>query len=276
MNVSRTALSLVRRSAVSQSAAARSCAGPSRWVSSSALRTQAQEVATSESSDLSRLSASSGQAPPPPPSTSTGHDAIPSTARGAGKAQEVQQAKRDEFVPPPIPQTFEELRYFKPPESAPLTHGVHVATLSLWTYGPTLHNLENFSTFALRVMGALGIPHSGIARLPTKTSLWTVPKSPFVHKKAQENFERRTHRRAIKLWDANPEVVDRCLAFLREHPMAEVHMKAQLFRYIDLPSTPKPEETKAATTTAATSTPSPALAAPSDSGTSPTSDSDKP
>ncbi|KAK0548885.1 mitochondrial 37S ribosomal protein rsm10 [Tilletia horrida] len=224
MSASRTLLNVSRRSrAVAHFSApafsgAFVNAGPSRWFASSTSRTQAQETnvepqgaAPSEGSaqSSSNITSQSTESPKPPAASN--------------------------FVPPPIPTTFDELRFFQPPESPPLTHGVHVASLTLQTYGPTLPNLENFSTFALRVMGALGIPHSGIARLPTRTSLWTVPKSPFVHKKAQENFERRTHRRVIKMWDANPDVVDRCFAFLREHSMAEVQMKAQIFRYVDLP-----------------------------------------
>ncbi|KAE8232796.1 hypothetical protein CF326_g2166 [Tilletia indica] len=270
MNVSRTAISLARRTAASETAASfrsLSRVGPSRWISSTALRTQAQEAAASTSSESNRQA--------PPPSTSSEHSPTQSPAQGAGREQNV-QSSGDKFVPPPIPQTFEELRYFQPPESAPLTHGVHVATLSLWTYGPTLHNLENFSIFALRVMGSLGIPHSGIARLPTRTSLWTVPKSPFVHKKAQENFERRTHRRAIKMWDANPEVVDRCLAFLREHSMAEVHSKAQLFRYVDLPSTSDSEVPKALEPATPTSDTTATAASTADSDSAPQATAEKP
>ncbi|KAL9937838.1 hypothetical protein V8E36_003383 [Tilletia maclaganii] len=231
MNASLSAFALLRRSAAVSAASHRALglvgtSSPSRCFGSSSRRAQTSEV-TEPSSGGSEASPSGT----PDNDSLAAQDSTPAQATASGS-----QRSPSTFLPPPIPRTFEELRYFQPPESAPLTHGVHVATLTLWTYGPTLHNLENFSVLALRVMGALGIPHSGIARLPTQKSLWTVPKSPFVHKKAQENFERRTHRRAIKMWDANPEVVDRCLAFLREHTLAEVQMKAQLFRYVDVPT----------------------------------------
>lgn len=87
-----------------------------------------------------------------------------------------------------------------------------------------------FIDFALRAAYALGIPASQPAASPTRVSLWTVPKSPFVHKKAQENFERRTSRRSIRVWDANEEVVERWLHLLRYHEMPGVGMRAEIFR----------------------------------------------
>jgi len=116
----------------------------------------------------------------------------------------------------------------------PPTHGIHVATLHLRSYGPLLRSLDFFSSFSLRVASCLSIPTSGIASLPTRINLWTVPKGPFVHKKSQENFERRTHKRVIKVWDSNPEVVERWLTFLRIHAMEGVGMRVELFRLVTL------------------------------------------
>jgi small subunit ribosomal protein S10 len=64
-----------------------------------------------------------------------------------------------------------------------------------------------------------------VAALPTKRTLWTVIKGPFVHKKTQENFERRVHKRAIKVWDAHPDVVDLWASYLRKHAMGGVGMR---------------------------------------------------
>lgn len=121
-----------------------------------------------------------------------------------------------------------------PTESLPQTHGVHVATLHLRSYADGLPNLDLFADFARRAAFAIGIPASGVAHLPTRTSLWTVPRSPFVHKKSQENFWRKTHSRAIKLYDANDQVVDRWLHFLRIHALPGVGQKAELFRHHQL------------------------------------------
>lgn len=66
---------------------------------------------------------------------------------------------------------------------------------------------------------------SGVASLPTQRSMWTVPRGPFVHKKSQENFERLVHKRAIKAFDADQEVVDRWVKYMERHAMPGVGMR---------------------------------------------------
>ena len=46
-----------------------------------------------------------------------------------------------------------------------------------------------------------------------------------MHKKAQENFERKTHKRVIKAWDTDPEVVERWVRYLEKHALAGVGMR---------------------------------------------------
>jgi small subunit ribosomal protein S10 len=55
-----------------------------------------------------------------------------------------------------------------------------------------------------------------------------------VHKKSQENFERRVHKRVIKVWDADVAVVERWLHFLRVHCMDGVTMRAEIYRHFPL------------------------------------------
>ncbi|BGP12940.1 hypothetical protein JCM10213_004360 [Rhodosporidiobolus nylandii] len=113
----------------------------------------------------------------------------------------------------------------------PQTHGVHVATLHLRSYTSSIPDLQFFTSFALRSARALGLPTSGAVALPTKTSLYTVPRSPFAHKKSQQNFSRKEHKRAIKVWDGNEAVVNAWLAYLRKEALPGVGMKAQVFTY---------------------------------------------
>jgi small subunit ribosomal protein S10 len=130
----------------------------------------------------------------------------------------------------PLPSPFE------PALTHPRMHNHHVATLQLRANGPgeSLENLRLFCDFALRAGYALNIPLSKPASLPTRTSLWTVLKGPFVHKKSQENFERRIHKRVIKVWDADVAVVERWLHFLRVHCMNGVMMRAEIYRHFPL------------------------------------------
>lgn len=87
------------------------------------------------------------------------------------------------------------------------------------------HLLDQFTHFASHAASALAIPISRSAVVPTQRSLWTVLKGPFAHKKKQENFERKVHKRAIKAWDADPEVVDRWAKYLENHAMGGVGMR---------------------------------------------------
>ena len=117
------------------------------------------------------------------------------------------------------------------PQRHSKTHGIPVAMLHFRSYHVSL--LDFFMHFVLHSAYSIGIPSSGVARLPTKRSLYTVLRSPFAHKKSQENFMRITHKRAIKLWDANPEVVDRLVAYLRENMLGGVGMR--VIRWYRLP-----------------------------------------
>ncbi|KJA22712.1 hypothetical protein HYPSUDRAFT_648366 [Hypholoma sublateritium FD-334 SS-4] len=105
----------------------------------------------------------------------------------------------------------------------PRTHDIPVANVHFRSHH--VHLLNLFTHFATHAAAALGLPVSQVASLPTQRRLWTVLRGPFAHKKAQENFERRVHKRAIKAWDADPEVVQRWVAYLRTHAMPGVGMK---------------------------------------------------
>ncbi|KAK9442824.1 Ribosomal protein S10 [Metarhizium brunneum] len=91
--------------------------------------------------------------------------------------------------------------------------------------------LEFFSDFALRAAYYLGLPAYGPIPLPRITERWTVPKSHFIFKKAQENFERVTLRRMIQIRDGNPETVQLWLAYLRRHQFYGVGMKANAWEF---------------------------------------------
>jgi small subunit ribosomal protein S10 len=44
--------------------------------------------------------------------------------------------------------------------------------------------------------------------LPTKRSVYTVLRSPHVYKKSREQFEIRTHKRLIDIWESTPQTVE--------------------------------------------------------------------
>jgi len=88
--------------------------------------------------------------------------------------------------------------------------------------------------FALRAAYYANLPAAGPVPLPKKIERWTVPRSNFVHKKSQENFERITHKRLIQIKDGHPETVELWLAFLKQHQYYGVGMKANVFGWDEL------------------------------------------
>lgn len=111
-------------------------------------------------------------------------------------------------------------------------YGVPSCDLQLRSY--SVRNLEFFADFALRAAYYLNLPAFGPVPLPRITERWTVPKSNFIHKKAQENFERITMRRLIQIKDGNPETVELWLAFLKKHAYYGIGMKANVWEYNEL------------------------------------------
>ena len=90
---------------------------------------------------------------------------------------------------------------------------------------------EFFCDFALRAAYYLDLAAFGPVPLPKITERWTVPRSNFIFKKSQENFERITRRRLIQIRDGHPEAVQAWLAFLRKHAIAGVGMKANVWEF---------------------------------------------
>lgn len=112
------------------------------------------------------------------------------------------------------------------------THGNLVAEIQFRAFENG--DLDFFTDFALRAAFYLKMPVSGVIPLPTRRERWTVIRSPFVHAKSKENFERRTHKRVIKVFDTNPDVVEIWLATLQKHAMPGVGMKAHMYTHEDI------------------------------------------
>lgn len=130
----------------------------------------------------------------------------------------------------PMPLNVEMNQYA--PFKHPITHGDHVCSLQVRSFFTP--DLEFYCNFILRVAFYLRIPVKGATPLPRRTERWTVIKSPFVHAKTKENFERRTHKRLIKLYDADPETVQLFLATVRRYCIAGVGMKADVYNREDV------------------------------------------
>ncbi|EDO14471.1 hypothetical protein Kpol_251p1 [Vanderwaltozyma polyspora DSM 70294] len=109
----------------------------------------------------------------------------------------------------------------------PIKYGNLVADLQLRSYDN--ENLDFFANFILRAGYYLGMRLTGPKPLPTRRERWTVIKSPFAQAKSKENFERHTHKRLVRVWDTNPEVLDLWLAYINKHSIVGVGMKCNVF-----------------------------------------------
>ena len=70
-----------------------------------------------------------------------------------------------------------------------------------------------------------GADVSGPVPLPTEKEIFTVLRSPHVHKDAREQFEMRTHKRLIDIQDPNNKTVD---ALMRLDLPAGVNIEIKL------------------------------------------------
>lgn len=116
------------------------------------------------------------------------------------------------------------------PPSLPFTHRELVCQVVMHAYAADLKNLTFFSLFCQHAAYAFGLPYARPAPLPTKTSLRTVPRSPFVHKPSQENFVRKEHRREMRIYDADAEVVAQWLEYIQANSMSGIGLKVKLFQ----------------------------------------------
>ncbi|KAI9264297.1 ribosomal protein S10 domain-containing protein [Phascolomyces articulosus] len=144
---------------------------------------------------------------------------------------EVNENKTIDLTPPSskVENSFE---VFEEPKRLKPTHNIPVCNLQMRGYLP--QQLDFYADFAQRAAYHLGMPCTGTIRLPTQTSHWTVIRSPFVHKKSQENFERKTHKRLLQIKDAHPEVVQRWLRYLTMNAPAGIGMRATTWEFENL------------------------------------------
>jgi small subunit ribosomal protein S10 len=66
------------------------------------------------------------------------------------------------------------------------------------------------------------------------THRWTVNRSPFVHGRHQDQFELRTYKRSLELFDADSETIKRWLHYVASNMPAGVGFEYQIMEYEEL------------------------------------------
>lgn len=88
--------------------------------------------------------------------------------------------------------------------------------------------------FVRHVAHAAEVSCSGPVSLPTKTERWAVPKSPFVYKKCQEVFERKTHKRLLQLKDVHPRTLKHFINYLQANSPPGVGIRVETYQHEDV------------------------------------------
>ena len=98
-------------------------------------------------------------------------------------------------------------------------------------------NVVMYASKYCRHMGAvLGVRTGNIIPLPKDTKLFTVLRSPHVHKKSREQFWQQTFKRLICVYDSSPENLDIFYEELQKRPPVGVLIKITDKRGIPLPA----------------------------------------
>ncbi|KAJ1932895.1 mitochondrial 37S ribosomal protein rsm10, partial [Linderina macrospora] len=121
---------------------------------------------------------------------------------------------------------------FKHPTILPTVHNIPVCRVSFQSF--QLHRLDFYMDFCRKAAQHMGIPCTGVIRLPRVTRRWTVLKSPFIHKSSMEVFERRTYKRVLVVRDADPEVVKKWIDYIDKNIPAGIGMKHRNIEYESL------------------------------------------
>lgn len=70
------------------------------------------------------------------------------------------------------------------------------------------HLVDQSARSIVTTVSAAGSAFSGPVPLPTRIQKFTVLRSPHVNKKSREQFEMRTHKRLIDIYDPTPQTIE--------------------------------------------------------------------
>ena len=97
----------------------------------------------------------------------------------------------------------------------------------------SIDKLKFYSDFSKEACDAFGAKSSGIMNLPRKMRYYTVLKSVFKYKQAQETFEKRTYQRMIKVYNTHPETLNNLLYYINDNSVDGVELKTNEYSYED-------------------------------------------
>lgn len=139
--------------------------------------------------------------------------------------EERQKAQQDADWEQALPQNVRDA--YLAPKKLNAPYNITVAQLQI--RGHYLPPVDFMADFCLRAAYHFGLPATGPVPLPRRVQRWTVIKSPFIFKKKQENFERRTYARLVTVKDGHPDVVEMWLSYCVRNMFHGTGMKVNMF-----------------------------------------------
>jgi len=115
------------------------------------------------------------------------------------------------------------------PKKLTARYGITVAQLQIrGHYHPPVAFMADF---CMRAAYYFGLPATGPVPLPRRIERWTVIRAPFIFKKTQENFERRTYSRLVTVKDGHPDIVEMWISYCIQNAYHGTGMKAHVFSH---------------------------------------------
>ena len=108
-------------------------------------------------------------------------------------------------------------------------------TLDIHITGPNSCMLDVYARFCILVGRHLGFSLPGPKPLPRRIQKWSVLSSPFAHKTAFTQFERRTHGRLLRASGGDAELGKRFIWYLGQNCPPDVQMEFHMHDYVPLP-----------------------------------------
>ncbi|KAJ1981354.1 mitochondrial 37S ribosomal protein rsm10 [Dimargaris xerosporica] len=121
---------------------------------------------------------------------------------------------------------------WRPAKKVPPKTGLPTCNLHFEAFSN--HRIDFYINFVRKVAEVMKVPCSNVVGLPTHTHKWTVLKSPFVHKGAQENFSRLRIKRLLQIKDTHPDTLKAFLSYIEDNLPAGVGMRIHRFEYMTL------------------------------------------
>lgn len=104
--------------------------------------------------------------------------------------------------------------------------------MEIKTKGPNYQLLDAFTDFCVTVGRALGAHVPGPRSLPIQIKKWSVLSSPFAHKTAWTQFERRTHTKLVSIYGLpDVELQKRFIWYIERHAPPDVSFECALHEY---------------------------------------------